>query len=44
MLPPVLLNRWSAGKERGQRRLELARKQFDFYAEELKIGEPVRER
>jgi type VI secretion system protein ImpL len=39
-LPPVLLNRWSAGKSVDNERMELARKQFEFYADELKLANP----
>ena len=39
-LPPVLLNRWSASRGVDGERLDLARKQFDFYAEELKLENP----
>src|SRR5579864_3823532 len=39
-LGPVLLNRWSAGRGVDPDRLPLAQKQFDFYAEELKVANP----
>ena len=39
-LTPVLLTRWAAGRTVDATRLELARKQFDFYAEELKTSNP----
>jgi type VI secretion system protein ImpL len=39
-LTPVLLTRWAAGRTVDPTRLELARKQFDFYAEELKTSNP----
>ena len=40
-LGPVLLNRWSAGRGVDPERMQAARKQFDFYAEELKAGNPL---
>jgi type VI secretion system protein ImpL len=39
-LSPVLLNRWSADRNVGADRLALAQKQFDFYADELKLANP----
>lgn len=39
-LAPVLMNRWTAGREVDADRLELARRQFEFYAEELKVANP----
>ncbi len=39
-LSPVLLDRWSAGRNFDPDRLQLAQKQFDFYAEELKAANP----
>ena len=39
-LSPVLVDRWSTGRGVDPERLELARKQFDFYSEELKIENP----
>jgi type VI secretion system protein ImpL len=39
-LAPVLLNRWSAGRGVDAERVQLAQKQFEFYAEELKVKNP----
>lgn len=39
-LPPVLLTRWSANRNIDPERMQLAQKQFDFYADELKIANP----
>lgn len=39
-LAPVLLNRWSAGRGVDTERIQLAQKQFEFYAEELKLANP----
>lgn len=39
-LAPVLLDRWSAGRNVDTERLQLAQKQFEFYADELKIANP----
>lgn len=39
-LPPVLLNRWSANRNVDPERMQLAQKQFEFYADELKIANP----
>jgi type VI secretion system protein ImpL len=39
-LSPVLLDRWSAGRNIDLDRQQLAQKQFDFYAEELKAANP----
>ncbi len=39
-LPPVLLDRWSANRNVDPDRMQLARKQFDFYSDELKIANP----
>jgi type VI secretion system protein ImpL len=39
-LSPLLLNRWSAGRNVDAERLQLAQKQFDFYSDDLKIANP----
>jgi type VI secretion system protein ImpL len=39
-LSPLLLTRWEAGKSVDSARAQLARKQFDFYSEELKYENP----
>ncbi len=39
-LGPVLLDRWSAGRGVDEERLDLARRQFDYYAYELKLANP----
>ena len=39
-LTPVLLERWLAGRPLEDERLRLARAQFDFYADELKLSNP----
>ncbi len=39
-LTPVLMERWTAGRGVDEERLQLARNQFDFYAEELKVSNP----
>ena len=39
-LTPVLMDRWSAGRDVDFERRELARNQFDFYADELPLGNP----
>jgi type VI secretion system protein ImpL len=39
-LGPVLLNHWSSGRGVDPERMQLAQKQFDFYAEELKLANP----
>jgi type VI secretion system protein ImpL len=39
-LTPVLLNRWLAGRGIDVTRLALARRQFDFYADELQTANP----
>jgi type VI secretion system protein ImpL len=39
-LSPVLRDRWTAGRNVELERLQLAEKQFDFYAEELKAANP----
>lgn len=39
-LSPVLLNRWSGERKVDDERSKLAQAQFDFYAEELKHGNP----
>ncbi len=39
-LPPVLLDRWSANRNVDAARLALATKQFEFYSDELKAGNP----
>lgn len=39
-LTPVLMDRWAAGREVDYERRELARNQFDFYADELPLGNP----
>jgi type VI secretion system protein ImpL len=39
-LSPFLLNRWSEGRGVDPERLELARRQFDFYSDELRFKNP----
>ncbi len=39
-LPPVLMQRWLAGRDADDDRKQLAQKQFDFYSDELKIANP----
>lgn len=39
-LSPLLLNRWSTGRNVDGERVQLAQKQFDFYSEDLKISNP----
>ena len=39
-LTPALMSRWSAGRTIDPDRLQLAQKQFDFYADELKAENP----
>jgi len=39
-LPPVLLNRWSTNRNVDPERMQLAQKQFEFYATELKESNP----
>ena len=39
-LPPLLYERWAAGRQIDPDRAALARKQFDFYADELVIANP----
>ncbi len=39
-LTPVLLAYWIAGRDVGAERTALARRQFDFYADELRVGNP----
>lgn len=39
-LSPILLRAWAAGRDISQARMQLAQRQFDFYASELKIGNP----
>lgn len=39
-LSPVLLRYWAAGRDVGAERAALAQRQFDFYAEELPLGNP----
>ncbi|MDQ6663196.1 MAG: hypothetical protein M3Z23_02250 [Acidobacteriota bacterium] len=39
-LPPLLQDRWLAGRAIDPERLKLARKQFDFYTSELRIKNP----
>ncbi|MGD0873037.1 MAG: type VI secretion system membrane subunit TssM [Bryobacteraceae bacterium] len=39
-LPPLLYERWAAGRQIDADRAALARKQFDFYADELLIANP----
>jgi len=39
-LPPLLYDRWAAGRPIDPDRAALARKQFDFYADELLIANP----
>ncbi len=42
-LTPVLVDRWSAARPTDPERVELARRQFDFFARELPHGNPYRE-
>ena len=42
-LSPLLLERWSAGRDVDPERLALAARQFDFYADELLIANPFEE-
>ena len=42
-LSPLLLDRWSAGRDVDPERLALASRQFDFYADELFIENPFEE-
>src|SRR5205807_8353953 len=37
---PILLDLWAEGKDVGSERMQLARKQFEFYAADLKNGNP----
>lgn len=39
-LSPVLMRQWTRGGPREPERAELARRQFDFYAEELRVDNP----
>ncbi|MFB3829119.1 MAG: ImcF-related family protein [Bryobacteraceae bacterium] len=39
-LAPFLLARWSAGRGVDAERMDLARKQFEFYSEDLKLANP----
>ena len=39
-LSPILLRAWAAGRDIDPARLQLAQRQFDFYAGELKTGNP----
>ncbi|MBC7925465.1 MAG: hypothetical protein H7039_07390 [Bryobacteraceae bacterium] len=39
-LSPVLLNRWKEGRQATQEQSQLAQKQFDFYSEQLLVGNP----
>ncbi len=39
-LSPVLMRHWLEGKNVDPERMELARKQFDFYSEDLKLSNP----
>lgn len=39
-LPPVLMQKWLAGRDVDDERRQLAQKQFDFYSDELKIANP----
>jgi type VI secretion system protein ImpL len=39
-LTPVLLNRWSAGRNAGPERQQLAENQFAFYSDELRVENP----
>lgn len=39
-LSPLLIERWSANRNLDAQRLELARRQFDFYSDELKAANP----
>jgi type VI secretion system protein ImpL len=40
-LTPVLLSRWPGARELDAERLDLSRRQFDFFAEELRYGNPL---
>ena len=39
-LSPILLRAWAAGRDINPARMQLAQRQFDFYARELKTGNP----
>lgn len=39
-LPQLLMDKWAAGRQVDQARADLARRQFDFYADELFIANP----
>ncbi len=39
-LAPLLLDRWSAGRNVGADRMQLAQKQFEFYSDELQVANP----
>lgn len=39
-LSPLLTDRWAAGRQVDPERMALARRQFDFYSDELKIKNP----
>jgi len=39
-LSPLLMDKWAAGRQVDPARLDLARRQFDFYADELLIANP----
>ncbi len=39
-LTPVMMKWWQAGRDAGADRQQLAQKQFDFYADELKLENP----
>jgi type VI secretion system protein ImpL len=39
-LAPLLLDRWSAGRNVGAERMQLAQKQFEFYSDELQVANP----
>ncbi|MGC8793263.1 MAG: ImcF-related family protein [Bryobacteraceae bacterium] len=40
-LSPVLFEHWAAGRDVGEERAALARRQFDFYSEELRLANPL---
>jgi type VI secretion system protein ImpL len=39
-LAPLLLDRWSSGRNVGADRMQLAQKQFEFYSDELQVANP----
>jgi type VI secretion system protein ImpL len=39
-LAPLLLDRWSAGRNVGADRMQLAQRQFEFYSDELQLANP----